>query len=31
MYKNMQIPLGAVVWTETHEALFDKVTACYHL
>lgn len=30
-YKTAEIPLGAVVWTDTHEGLFDKVIACYHL
>ena len=30
-YKNCEIPLNAVVWTDTHESLFDKVIKQYHL
>ena len=30
-YRTMEIPMGAVVWTEAHESLFDKVIRCYHL
>lgn len=30
-YRNMKIPMGAVVWTKAHESLFDKVIRCYHL